>query len=129
MAARNLPAVLGGGRGDQEQRRLQALACDRQERHRHDREPLVAAARDGVVDAALKVALDPVRLPPHPEEHPGQHAHREQRHGGERQQSRAPSRRSTVRWMPTPTASDTAAAPSTPRHIGPARSRRPIRRM
>jgi hypothetical protein len=40
-----------------------------------------------------------------------------------------PVRFSTVRWMTTPTATDSAAAAAMPCHIGTTRSRRPIRWM
>jgi hypothetical protein len=46
----------------------------------------VAARGDGLVDAAVELALDAVGLAPHPEDHPGQHDHGQQRHGGEGEQ-------------------------------------------
>ncbi|HET8788885.1 MAG TPA: hypothetical protein VFO47_09065 [Actinomycetes bacterium] len=85
-AGQDGPAVLGGGGGDQEQGRLQALAGHGQEGHRHDGQAGVAVAGDGRVDAALELALDAVGLAPHPEDHPGEDGHGQQRHGREGEQ-------------------------------------------
>ena len=85
-ADQDRPAVLGGRGGDQEQGRLQALPGHGQEGHRHHGQADVAAARDGLVDVVLELALDQVSLAPHPEDHPGQDDHGQQRHGGEGEQ-------------------------------------------
>ena len=46
----------------------------------------VAQAGDGRVDAALQLALDAVGLAPHPEDHPGEDGHGQQRHDREGEQ-------------------------------------------
>ena len=67
----------GAQDGEHEQHRLQAFADDRHEREPDERPrgPLVERGRD----AGLQVTLDLPALGAHPEQHPGEHRHRDER--------------------------------------------------